>query len=76
MRLDERIVVGSVVLVRRQFEAEVVGIAEDRRSCSVVYRSPVPAQEEDDAEADREEAPARPPELVVWSEVKLRESHL
>lgn len=77
MRLDERIQPGSRVLVRRQFEAEVIAVADDRQSCQVrpINKLPAPPPLEG-AEADEVAPPGAPPMIVSWNEIKLADTHL
>ncbi len=86
MRLDNRIVEGSRVLVSRRFEAEVIAIPADRLTCQVrpipkVVPPPYEAEGEEgeeglDAADARVAPPSTPPMLVTWHEVKLAEDHL
>lgn len=80
MRLDDRIVEGSRVLVSRRFEAEVIAIPADRLTCQVrpiPKVVPPPYEPEDEGEGEASVAPpSAPPMLVQWHEVKLSEEHL
>jgi hypothetical protein len=82
MRLDDRIVEGSRVLVSRRFEAEVIAIPTDRLTCQVrpipkVVPPPYEPEDGDDEQGEASAAPpSAPPMLVKWHEVKLSEDHL
>ena len=77
MRLDERIIEGSRVLVGRRFEAEVISIASDRLTCQVhpIPKVVPPPYQGEDGEVEEAE-PSYPPLLVPWNEVKLPDQHL